>query len=390
MNPRMISMFNRARDAFGWAVLLPLIGRYRRWWPDTKFAAITGSCGKTTAKYLAQAVLESTFQGRTSPRGVNQGRALLRTIPILRPGHRFCLIELGASGEGTLGDLARWYHPDIAAITCVGHEHISAFSGLESIAREKALLLKYLTGNGTAVLNWDDPFVRGMSSRCNAKVISVGTDSDATLRAENISSHWPERLSFQLLFEGQEYPVQTRLCGEHWITSVLIALGIGVAAGVPIDRAVEAVSTVDPVPRRMEAIRTRSGFDLIRDDWKGSSWTLPLVFDFLAKADARRKILVIGQISDDKTKPRRLYHRVASAGRETADLVCLYGHWASHGLKARKTDQDDSVLSFENAQDLFKHLEAVVMEGDLVFVKASGKKDRLLEEALSEPFWRAG
>ena len=48
----------------------------------------------------------------------------------------------------------------------------------------------------------------------------------------------------------------------------------------------------------MQPVTTEDGVTFIRDDWKSPFWTMTTVFNFLEAAQAKRKIIVIGTISD--------------------------------------------------------------------------------------------
>jgi len=369
-------------------LLLPLGGAYRRYRNSTQFIAITGSCGKTTTKFLIRAALAARLDGVTSPRGRNRAGGLLRTLFQVRRHHRFCLVELGAFGPGTLDELIAPYRPDIGVVTNVGQEHLSAFRNLDAVAEEKVKLVRALPSQGWAVLNGDDPKVRQMAAQTNAKPIFFGRESGNDLIGEALSSSWPDRLSFVVKYRDQRIPIETQLCGQHWVYAVLAAVGVALAMGLPVEEAIEAVAKVKPFTRRMQPVHLNRDITWVRDDWKASSWTIPLAFQFLGEARAKRRIFVLGQVSDDRRKPRRLYPQLAREAREVAEQVCLFGQWASHGLKARVDEGDQSILAFPSAIETARFLEQSLEPGDLLYVKASGRKDPSIDAAFSGEFWR--
>src|SRR3546814_9183120 len=97
----------------------------------------------------------------------------------------------------------------------------------------KAKVIACLPENGTAVLNADDPRVMAMADRFAGSIITFGLAEQAALRAEQVRSAWPERLSFTAVYQGQAVEIRTRLCGTHWASAVLAALAVGLAAGIP-------------------------------------------------------------------------------------------------------------------------------------------------------------
>ena len=213
------------------------------------FIGVTGSCGKTTTKELIAAVLASQFQGRKNPGNLNLPLHLAKTIVGVRPWDDFCVLEIAAAIRGkriALEGPLRLVRPQIGVVTNIGSDHLSAFGTVEAIAAEKGKLIAALPPHGTAVLNADDPHVLAMRARCAGRVLTYGLAPEAMVRAEHISSSWPERLSFTVRYAGQTHEVHTQLCGAHWVPCVLAALAVGIALGVPLATAVQAVQTVPP------------------------------------------------------------------------------------------------------------------------------------------------
>src|SRR3546814_16905830 len=84
----------------------------------------------------------------------------------------------------------------------------------------------------------------------------------------------------------------------------------------------------------MYPMTSDDGVTFIVDDWKSSLWTVASVFDFLKAAQARRKILVIGTLSDYSGNAPRTYSRVTRAALGLADHVLFVGPMATHALRA--------------------------------------------------------
>jgi UDP-N-acetylmuramoyl-tripeptide--D-alanyl-D-alanine ligase len=223
--------------------LRPFLRRVRwrvRHWPaacrrgmlkGVVFVAVTGSGGKTTAKDLIAAVLSTQFRGVKSPGQSNRIEEVPQTIFRVRRSHDFCVQELGAWGPGSLDASIDLLRPSIAVVTNIAADHRAAFRTLETTAEEKGKVIARLPPTGTAVLNADDPLVLAMRSRCRARVITFGLGPDAEVRAEGVQSVWPDRLAFTARVGAESLRVQTRLCGTHWMPSVLAALAVGLAKG---------------------------------------------------------------------------------------------------------------------------------------------------------------
>jgi UDP-N-acetylmuramoyl-tripeptide--D-alanyl-D-alanine ligase len=262
-------------------------------------------------------------------------------------------------------------------VTTVGMEHVRAFRSLDAIAAEKGKLVAMLPSEGTAVLNADDPRVLEMQTRfAGRRVLTYGTARSASVRAEDVRSSWPDRLSFTIVYEGRSYPVQTQLCGTHFVSCVLAALAVGVAMGVPLATAAEAVHAVPPFPGRMSPVTSADGVTFIRDDVKAPLWSLAFSFQFMKDARAQRKLIVLGTLSDYVGESSSKYVTVAKQALEVADVVMFVGPNASKCLKAKSYPNGAALHAISSTEAAREHLERMLQPGDLVLLKGS-EMDRL-------------
>lgn len=362
----------RWRDAWRFRVA----ERHRRRARHATFVGITGSSAKTTTTNLAAAVLRT--QGPCEQtRGYNGIGYVANAIRATGRGHRGCVAELAADGIGSLDDKVRLLAPDIAVITVIGREHYRAFRGVEAVAAEKAKVALAPPADGIAVLNRDDPLVRAIGERTRRRLLWFGQDAGADLRLVAARSAWPEPLVLVVAHGGQQLEVRTQLHGRHMAVPVLAALGVGIAAGVPLVEAAAAVATVAPAPGRMQLHTTPDGVHFIRDDLKSPAWSFAIPFEYLRDAQAPRKVAVIGTVSDLSGDSSRNYRRLARTARTGADLVVFVGPMASHALHGRETPDDESILAFPTARAAAAWLRAGLRPGDLVLLKGSNKADHL-------------
>jgi len=367
------------------------------------FVGITGSCGKTTTKDLAAGLLAPVLWGTSNPGSGNCGADLVRQILQVDQAHAFCIQELGAWGPRTLDAGLELVRPDIGVVLNVRRDHYSGFRGLEGTAAEKAKVVACLPADGTAILNADDPLVAAMRARTRARVVTFGAGDPADLRAEHVHGAWPDRLSFDLRFQGGRRRVQTQLLGEHLAGSALAALAIMHALDVPLDAAVDRLAVLPPTHRRMSASLTRSGVAVVRDDFKAASDSLGELLRFVATASAPRTILVVGQVSDYPGRSRPIYTSFADAAAKVADLLVFVGDrpealWGgarrrAPGFLAEFGGQRARVALFATVRDASRFLENELKPGDLLVLKGSGATDHLERIVLTQEeevgCWRA-
>lgn len=346
---------------------------------------MTGSAGKTTTTKLIAACLRTAGRVRETDRLVGQlngQRFATQLVLTTTPLHRFCVSEFGIGGPGMMASYVEAMPPDIGVVTNVAWDHYSAFRGLESTAREKRVLIEALPAHGTAVLNGDDPHVVGMRAFTRAGILTFGLSAEADVRGEEVSAVWPDRLSLTVRHGSERVRVRTRLVGEHFAHAVLGALATAVAAGVPIGDAARALESVEPVDGRY-SVHTVRGVTFIRDDWKAPLWSIPAALRFLGSARARRKIFILGTISDYPGDSSQKYRAVARQASPVADKILFVGNMAHCALRARDPSDPDRIGAFDSVLALDQFLQGFLQDGDLVVIKGSATADHLQRLVLS-------
>jgi len=381
--------FIRVRNAIGWrlrrvfgdhAVDAAMISCARRWRPLLKkplFIGVTGSAGKTTTKELLLGMLSHKGQAVGNEGSYSnidkQAEALLRLAPI----HSFFVTELSEHRPGEMDENLPLVQPSIGIVTVVRDDHSSKKYPREAIASEMGKLIAALPATGTAVLNADDELVLAMAARTSTTVITYGLSPNAELRAEDISSVWPARLQMTVVRGSQRVRLRTQLCGTHWVTSVLGAIGGGLAAGMTLEECAKGIASVAPFDGRMQPVTTPDGVTFIRDDFKSTLWTFEACFDFMKAARAKRKIIVIGEISNVSASKEEAYRDTAIHAHGIADVTIFVGPWASSVLKARQPGKDDALRAFSHVRDATEYIKSITREGDLVLIKGANRKDHL-------------
>jgi UDP-N-acetylmuramoyl-tripeptide--D-alanyl-D-alanine ligase len=372
----------RIRDLFGDDLIDRCFVRMaRRWRPILKkpvFIGVAGSLGKTTTKELLVGVLRHRWRGTGNRGSFNIVHQVAKTILRVRPKDDFCVVELSEDAPGLIDEPLSLLRPSIGIVTVIGKDHWSAFNSREGIAKEVGKLIASLPATGTAVLNADDELVLAMRANCNAKVITYGTSPAAELRAENISATWPDRLEMTIAWGTERVPVRTQLCASHWVPSVLGAMGAGLARGMSLAECAEGIASVAPFDGRMQPVTTPEGVTFIRDDFKASLGTVDACFEFMKAARAKRKIIVIGTLSDCGARESIKYMKVAKRAQEIAEITIFVGAWAPSVLKARKPGGENALRVFSHVRDAAEYINSITREGDLVLLKGAIKQDHLL------------
>ena len=344
---------------------------WRRLMFRTTFIAITGSVGKSTATACLGAILSEHIETNWMPGGRNSRFALMRAVLRTRFHHRFTVLETGTRARGTLRKIARLTKPDVVLVLRVLRVHSEAFAKVEEVAVEKAQLLSCLGKRGVAVLNADDPLVAAMSGQCQGVVRMFGKGSDCVVRASDVSSTWPARLSFRLHSGDESIHVRMKLVGEHFVNSVLGAAAVALHCGVPLAKVAAALGKVEPVPGRMQPMPLPNGAMVLRDDYHSTLPTLESALAVLREAEAARRVVILGDVLDTglTSRPRaRLAGRLIS---DAADVAVFIGDlsplWKKEAVRAGFNAE--RAFALPTVRDAAEFLTTELRAGDLVLLK---------------------
>jgi len=360
---RILQPLERVIVLFAWA--------WRRVLRGTTFVVVAGSVGKTTGKEMVAAVLAQ--QGRTYASIANQNAGLVVALNVLRvrPWHRFAVLEVSGGEVGTIGPQSKLIRPDIALMLAVRRTHTDNYATLDECAMEKAKLFEHVSEHGVGLLYGDDERVARMAAGAPVKMQRFGSSPEFELWADQVQSAWPGRLQFRAHEGGQSVQVNTQMVGRHWLPSVLAALAVGRCVGIGLEQAREGIKGVEPFRGRMQPVQLPNSAVILRDDYQSSIDVTDAALAAFGEAQARRRILVITDISDADPSRYRRRRYVAEAAARVCDTLIFIGSKADYGTrKAVEAGMDPAcVFAFRTLREAADSLKNELGEGDLVLLK---------------------
>ncbi|MDP9342343.1 MAG: UDP-N-acetylmuramoyl-tripeptide--D-alanyl-D-alanine ligase [Actinomycetota bacterium] len=352
---------------------------------------ITGSTGKTCTKDFAAAVLRGHFDVLASPASFNNEVGLPLTLLSALDGTEVVVCEMGARGVGHVARLCQVARPSVGIVTNVGVAHLELFGSRENIVRAKAELVEALPPDGVAVLNADDPVVRGYAARTPARAVTFGLAENADVRAEDVTLGEEGRAAFTLVASGVRQHVELAVAGAHMVPNALAASACGLALGVTLAECAAALKDAHVSAWRMETFTTEGGVRVVNDAYNANPASMQAALQSLRwmARPPSRAVAVLGHMAELGPISDQEHERVGElVARLGIDRVVTVGPQArAIAVSAQREGvEPENVAAFEDARTALAELRTWLRPGDVVLVKGSRVAGlEKLAEALRDP-----
>ena len=236
------------------------------------------------------------------------------------------------------------------------------------------------------MLNDDDPAVSAMASRTRGKVVTVGLDPAADVRAADVRLDPLGRASFTVVVDGSAAAVDLQVSGAHQVGNALAVVAAALACGMDLADVAKALSDAAPVSRwRMEITERPDGVTVVNDAYNANPGSMRAALEALgaiagAVTPKRRSWAVLGEMLELGDESRADHEEVGRAVVELGvDRLVVVGDAAQpladgavtaqgEGERAAYPTQTTVVADADAAYDL---LSAEMAPGDVVLLKSS-------------------
>jgi UDP-N-acetylmuramoyl-tripeptide--D-alanyl-D-alanine ligase len=332
---------------------------------------VTGSIAKTLTKEAVATVLSARFRTLRNEGNLNNEIGLPLTLMRLGPGHEAAVLEMGMYVGGEIADLARMADPRIGVVTAVQPVHLSRIGSLEAIEAAKGELLEALPPDGRAILNADDPIVRGMGLRTAARSLTYGFAADADVGAEAVASAGLDGMRFVLRAEGIRRPVAIPTLGRLSVHNALAAAAVGRVADLSFEEIAAGLAAGWSAPHRVELVRLGM-VTLVDDTYNASPRSVVAALDLLAGLPGRRGA-VLGEMLELGDAGAEGHRAVGEAAARTVDWLVVVGQGAAgiaDGALAAGMDPA-RIVRVRDAETALEAIPPRLRDGDVILLKAS-------------------
>lgn len=240
-----------------------------------KMIGVTGTNGKTTVTTLIKSILEFE-QKSVGLIGTNANYIKDKELPAERTtpeslelfellaqmadeGIEYVVMEVSSHSL----ELDRVYGIDflVGAFTNLTQDHLDFHNTMENYKNAKKRLFSV---SQNAVINIDDTAGAEYAEDALLSVISYSLEKRATLSASNVKIS-ARGVIFDLEHNGKTHKARLGIPGKFSAYNALTALGCVIAAGIPIEAAIEALTFAKGVMGRCETVYTNTDYTVIID-----------------------------------------------------------------------------------------------------------------------------
>jgi len=366
----------------------------------TQVIGITGSIGKTSAKEAMYSILKDHFNVYSSKKSFNTEfglslavlqeeesgfssviawlKILNRVFRKPKTPYQKMILEMGADRPGDIRKLVKIAKPNIAIVTFIAPVHLDVgqFKDVYEIAKEKGTLVKALSKDGIAILNYDDPLIRNMET--SAKKITFGTIKGADVLAKDIKST-SKQLHFTVEYQNKSEKFSIPVLGKFQIYIFLSSIATALHLSVTLEECAESLKSFTLPPGRMNPIPGINRSMIIDGSYNASPVTVKRALELLDEFKADRKIAALGTMNElgeiSKDAHLVLGHHTA----DVADMLVAVGPEAVTMKQGavEKGMHEDHIFTFLDSEEAGYFLKKELSPRDIVLVKGSQNRVRM-------------
>ncbi len=360
------------------------VAAYWRRQLDVRVIGITGSVGKSTTKELTAEVLGRRYRTLKNPGNLNNEIGLPLTLLRLQASHERAVLEMGFYVPGEIALLCDLSLPHVGVVTNVSQVHMERAGSLEAIVRGKSELVENLppAPEGVAILNYDEPLVREMAERTEARVFYYGLSPEADLWAAQVEGLGLDGVRFVMHHEGESLHMRVPLLGRHSVHTVLRAAAVGLAEGMSWQEIIGGLQGTSS-QLRLVAVNGPNGALLLDDTYNSAPASALAALNLLEELEGRR-IAVLGDMLELGDFEERGHRMVGARAAEIVDRLVVVGERARwFADEAHKAGlPEDSITQLMDSEEAIAYLREAIESDDVVLIKGSHgmRMDRIVAE----------
>ncbi len=332
---------------------------------------ITGSAGKTTTKEMLASILKQKGKTVYSFANIDPVYNIPSTILKTRPTTKYLVLEMGVEYPEEM-DFYLWLtEPDIGVITNISDTHTEFFGNKKGVSKEKAKLLRKLSGRAYAVLNGEDSLCVKLGRNLRAKKIWFGKNSKIYSSKIEITKNL--KTKFVLVMDERKISIQLPIIGNQFAENSLAAAAVGHILGATLKEIKTGLEEFKPQEHRMQTFRLPNGALVIDDTYNNNPEAAKKALVLLKKiAKYKKSILIFGDMLELGTLSRSSHNEIGRLiGRTKVSFLITVGKLSRLAAKsAGKFMPKKHIISVESSDEVISNLPKIT-KNTLLFIKGS-------------------
>lgn len=348
------------------------IAKYYRSKFNIPIIGVTGSSGKTSTKDMISSALSQSLNILKTHGNQNNTIGLPLNILNLERNYDVAIIEMGIGEVGEMTKLAEVAQNNLAVVTNIGFSHIANFGSKDNILKEKLHITDYMPSGSTLFVNGDDPLLANLHNYKNFNIISFGTNTNCTYRAENIHIT-TENSSFDLRFNNKIQKITLHVPGKHNIFNALAAIAVGINLKLDIEKLITGISNYKN-PSMRQNIYNINGAKIIDDSYNANPDSMKNAIDVLnILGKDKNKILLCADMLELGDFAEQAHFDVGKyAAQNGVSRIISLGELSKNIISGAKSINSqikaEAVISTEEA---YYQLKNSLKPDDVVLIKGS-------------------
>ena len=352
---------------------LQQIARFWRRRLNLRVIGITGSVGKSTTKEVVAQVLSRRYRTLKNPGNLNNEIGLPLTILRLSSGYQRAVLEMGFYVPSEIAFLCDIAQPQVGVVSNIGTVHAERAGSQENIFTGKSELVQSLppAPEGTAIPNFDDPWVRKMEEKTHARIFFYGLSPEAELWADGVEGLGLEGIRFRLHYHRETLYVRIPMIGRHSVHTALRAAAVGLVEGLTWQEILDGLREGNS-QLRLVAVRSDSGALILDDTYNASPESMLAALNLLSELDGH-KTAVLGDMLELGPYERQGHEMIGLRVAQVAQTLITLGprgHMIADAAR-RAGMSPRHVFEFDEPEPVIEWLKKNLSDKDAVLIKGS-------------------
>lgn len=338
---------------------------------NCKIVAVAGSYGKTMAKDLLHALLDTSFKTASSPESFNSQIGVPLSLFTLSAEDQIAIIEMGFSKPGEMERLANMVRPDFGLVTNIGKKHLATLETLEKAVLEILSLiqqknLEWVIAPKSELI---DPFLDKIAASLHFWNLPEKTLPFASFEKDSLiyKIHFPQ---------GEPFSDTVKEGFSYFLDLVNICVKAAWKLGVSSEAIKSVMKNYFLQPMRTEIWQSNESIVFINDSYSSDPQSVEGALRLLKNCAGKgRKVFLFGGLRGSKTASD--YSRIAETiSREKIDLLGTFGNFSFSPLisKLKELSPHTDIFSSPSYSEALERIKPELSFHDTVLIKGSKKE----------------